>query len=114
MNYCCPKCRHGLSVHRLFFRDVSACARCGQQVVLGDFLAFFMASISMLVTALATLYLLSHALEQYFVAASYALSVGMTAGLVVLLLLGRARPFRRGRRKRRSARRAPIARAAKA
>jgi membrane-bound metal-dependent hydrolase YbcI (DUF457 family) len=113
MNFRCPKCRHRLAAHSLFFRDISACAHCGQQVVLGEFLAFFMASVSMTVISLATLYLLSHALEEYFVAAGYALFVGMAAGVLVLLLLGRPQPFRGARGKRRGARRRPIARAAR-
>jgi hypothetical protein len=109
MNFRCPSCRHRLAAHSLFFRDISACAHCGQQVVLGEFLAFFMASLSMTVISLATLYLLSHALEEYFVAAGYALFVGMAAGLVVLFLLGRAQPFRRRRGKRAGGPRTPFA-----
>ena len=97
MNYRCPKCRHKLNVRSLFFHDVSACAKCGQKVVLGDFLAFFMAAITMMVSALTALYVLSHELDWYLVAAAYAVSIGMIAGLVVLLLLGRATPFRRSR-----------------
>jgi DNA-directed RNA polymerase subunit RPC12/RpoP len=97
MNYRCPKCKSKLNVRSLFFHDVSACAKCGQKVVLGDFLAFFMAAITMMVSALTALYVLSHELEWYLVAAAYAVSIGMIAGLVVLLLLGRATPFRRSR-----------------
>ncbi|QJW83534.1 hypothetical protein HK414_03380 [Ramlibacter terrae] len=82
-------------MRNLFFRDISACAGCGQKVVLGDFLAFSMAALAMLVTALSSLYVLSHELDEYFVAAGYALAIGMTSGLVVLLLLGRATAFRR-------------------
>ncbi|HEY8356829.1 MAG TPA: hypothetical protein VIL30_05140 [Ramlibacter sp.] len=95
MNYRCPKCSQRLQVRKLFFQDISACAGCGQKVVLGDFLAFSMAALAMLVCALSSLYILSHEVEEYFVAAGYALAIGMTAGLVVLLLLGRATPFRR-------------------
>jgi hypothetical protein len=109
MNYRCPKCSHPLQVRKLFFHDISACQDCGQQVVLGDFLAFAMAAVTMLVSALAALYLLSHEFEEYFVAAGYAVSIGMGAGLLVLLLLGRATPFRRAR----SRRRAPAAEAAR-
>jgi O-antigen/teichoic acid export membrane protein len=108
MNFRCPSCRHRLAAHSLLFRDVSACAHCGQQVVLGEFLAFFMAALSMTVSSLATLYLLSHALEEYLVAAGYALFVGMAAGVVVLFLLGRAQPLRRRRKKRRSRRGMPL------
>lgn len=97
MNYRCPQCSQKLSVRSLFFHDISACSHCGQKVVLGDFLAFFMAAVAMLVSALTALYMLNEELQQYFVAAGYALSIGMAAGVVVLLLLGRATPFRRGR-----------------
>lgn len=97
MNYRCPKCSHRLNIRSLFFHDISACARCGQKVVLGDFLAFFMAALAMMVSALTALYVLSHELDMYLVAAGYAVSIGMTAGLVVLFLLGRATPFRRAR-----------------
>ena len=92
MNYRCPQCQHRLNVRSLFFHDISTCGHCGQQVVLGDFLAFFMAAIAMSVTALSALYLLNHELDMYFVAAGYAVSLGMLAGIVVLLLLGKAIP----------------------
>ena len=95
MNYRCPKCSNPLKVRSLFFRDISACSQCGQRVVLGDFFAFFMAAITMLVSALTALYVLSHEVDQYFVAAGYALSIGMLGGLGVLLLLGKATPFKR-------------------
>jgi uncharacterized paraquat-inducible protein A len=98
MNYRCPQCSRMLNVRSLFFHDISACASCGQKVVLGDFLAFSMAALTMLASALTALYLLSQELE-YFVAAGYAITIGMVSGIVVLLLLGRATPFRRvGRR----------------
>ena len=97
MNYKCPQCRHTLKVRNLFFHDISACSHCGQKVVLGDFLAFSMAALAMAVSAITALYVLSHELDQYFVAAGYAVSIGMISGLVVLLLLGRATPFKRGR-----------------
>jgi hypothetical protein len=97
MNYRCPKCSHPLQIRKLFFHDISACRDCGQQVVLGDFLAFSMAAVTMLVSALTALYVLSQQFEEYFVAAGYAVSIGMGAGLLVLLLLGRATPFRRAR-----------------
>jgi hypothetical protein len=100
MNYRCPRCSQRLNVRSLFFHDISACHGCGQKVVLGDFPAFFMAALSMSVAALSTLYILSHELDEYFVAAGYAISVGMIAGLVVLLLLGRATPFRQMRVRR--------------
>lgn len=96
MNYRCPRCSHRLRVRNLFFHDISACRQCGQKVVLGDFLAFFMAAVAMLVSALSALYMLSDSMD-YFVAASYAVSIGMGAGLAVLLLLGRATPLRGGR-----------------
>jgi hypothetical protein len=99
MNYRCPHCKHRLDVRNLFFRDISACGHCRQKVVLGDFLAFMMAALAMLVTALSSLYILSHELAEYFVAAGYAVSLGMAAGIVVLLLLGKATPFRRTRRR---------------
>jgi uncharacterized protein (DUF983 family) len=97
MNYRCPHCRNRLNVRSLFFHDISACASCGQKVVLGDFLAFFMAALAMSVAALTALLVLSQELEEYFVAAGYAVAIGMGAWLVVLLLLGKAAPFRRGR-----------------
>ena len=101
MNYRCPQCSRMLDVRSLFFRDISACANCGQKVVLGDFLAFAMAALTMLVSALTALYVLSQDLE-YFVAAGYAITIGMVSGIVVLVLLGRATRFRRsGRRQRR-------------
>jgi hypothetical protein len=96
-----------LSIRSLFFRDISACAKCGQKVVLGDFLAFFMAAVTMLVSALTALYVLSQE-QEYFVAAGYALTIGMLSGIAVLLLLGRATPFRGARRReRRMTRAAP-------
>jgi hypothetical protein len=95
MIYRCPQCKNRLRIRSLFFRDISACSACGQQVVLGDFLAFSMAALSMLVTALSALYVFSHEVEEYFVAAGYSLAIGMGTGLVVLFLLGRATPFKR-------------------
>ena len=97
MNYRCPNCSHKLGIAALFFRDISTCTACGQKVVLGDFLAFAMAAVAMLVAALSALVILSHEIEQYYVAAAYAVSIGMASGLAVLFLLGRATPFR-GRR----------------
>lgn len=108
MNYRCPQCSHKLNVRSLFFHDIVACRHCGQKVVLGDFFAFFLAAVTMSVAALTTLYVLSHELEEYFVAAGYAVSVGMIAGLVVLLLLGRATPFKQVRLVKRT-RPAPLA-----
>lgn len=95
MNYRCPKCSHRLNVRNLFFHDISTCAHCGQKVVLGDVLAFFMAALTMLVAALTSLYVFSNEVPEYFVAAGYAVSIGMISGIVVLLVLGRATPFRR-------------------
>jgi hypothetical protein len=92
-----------LSVRTLFFHDISVCPQCRQKVVLGDFLAFAMAAVSMLVSALTSLYILSHEFDEYFVAAGYSLSIGMVAGLVVLFLLGRATPFRRVGKRRQEA-----------
>jgi DNA-directed RNA polymerase subunit RPC12/RpoP len=100
MNYRCPQCSQRLNLRSLFFHDISTCSHCGQKVVLGDFLAFSMAAVTMLVSALTALYVLNEELQQYFVAAGYALSIGMGAGVIVLLLLGRATPFRRGRVRR--------------
>ena len=100
MNYRCPHCKNGLSVPKLFFSDISACKHCGQKVVLGDFLGFFMAAISMSVAALTSLYVLTNQPgTEYYVAGGYALSIGMFTGLVVLFLLGRATPHRRMRRR---------------
>lgn len=107
MNYRCPQCSQALNVRSLFFHDISTCSHCGQTVVLGDFLAFSLAAVAMLVAALSSLYILSHALDDYFVAAGYALALGMGAGLAVLLLLGRAIPFRRRREHERAPRAHP-------
>ena len=95
MNYHCPQCTRTLKVRNLFFHDITSCPDCGQKVVLGDFFAFAFAALAMLVSALSTLYVLSHEFDEYFVAAGYALTIGMVAGLAVLLLLGRATPFKR-------------------
>lgn len=96
MDYHCPRCRKMLSVRSLYFHDVSACSKCGQKVVLGDFLAFAMAALTMCVAALTALYLLTQQFDEYFIAAGYAVSIGMVSGIAVLLLLGRATSFRRG------------------
>jgi hypothetical protein len=100
MNYRCPQCQRMLKATSLFFHDITACPNCGQKVVLGDFFAFFVAAVTMLVSALSVLYILSHELDEYYVAAGYALAIGVGAGLVVLFLLGRATPFRRVKRRR--------------
>src|SRR5437763_15306724 len=100
MNYRCPQCSRMLKVRSLFFHDITACPKCGQKVVLGDFFAFFVAAITMIVLALSVLYILSHELDEYYVAAGYALSVGVLGGLVVLVLLGRAVPFQRVKARR--------------
>ena len=102
MNYRCPKCSQGLAIRSLFFRDISACAHCGQKVVLGDFLAFAMATLTVLVIGLAALVVLSAEMQD-LVAAGYALAIGMLAGLAVLFLLGRARPYRGARLRRHGA-----------
>jgi DNA-directed RNA polymerase subunit RPC12/RpoP len=109
MNYRCPKCSERLKVRSLFLHDIVTCPHCGQKVVLGDVLAFFMAALTMAVAALTTLYVLSQEVDQYVVAAGYAVSVGMAGGVLVLLLLGRATPFRRTRLVRRGTRPAPLA-----
>lgn len=96
MNYHCPQCSRMLNVRSLFLHDISTCPQCGQKVVLGDFFAFFVAALTMLVSALTALYIFSQA-EEYFVAAGFAVSIGMASGIAVLLLLGRASPFRRTR-----------------
>jgi len=97
MNYHCPHCQRMLNVRSLYFHDVSACRHCGQKVVLGDLLAFGMAALAMCVSALVALYVFTEEFMPYIVAAGYAVAIGMAAGIVVLLLLGRATPFRRGR-----------------
>jgi DNA-directed RNA polymerase subunit RPC12/RpoP len=94
MDYHCPHCTKSLAVHQLFFHDISACRHCGQKVVLGDFLAFAMAALAMSVLALSALYFLTQEFEEYYIAAGYAVSIGMASGIAVLLLLGRATPFR--------------------
>ena len=88
MNYRCPKCSHRLKVRTLFFHDISTCSHCGTKVVLGDVLAFFMAALTMLVAALTSLYVFSNEVAEYFVAAGYAVAIGMLSGIVVLLVLG--------------------------
>ena len=94
MNYRCPNCRQKLALSKLFFSDISACKECGQKVVLGDFLAFSLASLAMMVMALSALYTLLHRVDDYVVAGGYALAIGMTTGLVILLLLGKASAYR--------------------
>lgn len=103
MNYRCPQCRNALSVPKLFFSDISACRNCSQKVVLGDFLAFFVASVSMMVMALSSLYILTNRLNDNYVAGGYALSIGMLTGIVVLVLLGRATPYRALRKRKAAA-----------
>ncbi len=53
-----------LGVSKLFFSDISACKQCGQKVVLGDFVAFVVATVSMMVMALSCLYLLTQRTSQ--------------------------------------------------
>ncbi len=103
MDYRCPRCRHSLSVPKLFFSDISACKECQQKVVLGDFLGFFVASVAMMVMALSSLYILTERLRDYYVAGGYALSIGMATGIVVLVLLGRATPYRPIRKRKAAA-----------
>ncbi|HVZ45573.1 MAG TPA: hypothetical protein VHA82_17315 [Ramlibacter sp.] len=95
MNYHCPHCGRMVGVHRLFFSDITACKECGQKLVLGDFLAFFVAALAMLVMALSALYKLSHVFYNPLVAGGYSVAIGMITGIVVLLLLGRAKPYKR-------------------
>ena len=104
MDYHCPQCKRMLQVRNLYFRDVSACRHCGQTVVLGDFLAFAVAALTMSASALLALYLLQQQFAEYFVAAGYSVAIGMASGIAVLLLLGRATAFRRVRRGRKPAR----------
>jgi hypothetical protein len=92
-----------LSVPKLFFSDISACKSCHQKVVLGDFLAFFIASVSMMIMALSALYILTNQLFDNYVAGGYALSIGMVTGIVVLILLGRATPYRPIRKRKAAA-----------
>ncbi len=94
MHYRCPQCTTMLNVPKLFFSDISSCARCGQKVSLGDFLAFFVAAVAMLVMALSTLYMLTEGTGDPIVAGGYAVSAGMVSGIVVLVLLGRAVAFK--------------------
>ena len=94
MNYRCPQCSHMLGVTKLFFSDISACKDCGQKVVLGDFLAFFLAAMSMLVLALSALYWFTQDRAHPVVAGGYSMAIGMFTGIVVLLLLGRAIPYK--------------------
>ncbi len=94
MDYRCPRCRHSLSVAKLLFSDISSCKECQQKVVLGDFLGFFVASVAMMVMSLSSLYILTERLHDYYVAAGYAIAIGMATGIIVLLLLGRATPYR--------------------
>lgn len=95
MNYRCPHCKNKLVISKLFFKDISACKECGQRVVLGDALSFFIASLSMLVMALSSLYTLSHKFPDPVVSGGYAIAIGMVTGIAVLLLLGRAIPYKR-------------------
>jgi len=97
MDYHCPQCRRMLKVPSLYFHDISTCGHCGQKVVLGDFAAFAVAALTMCASAVLALYLLSEHFQEYYVAAGYAVAVGMIAGIAVLLLLGRATPVRRAR-----------------
>jgi hypothetical protein len=95
MNYRCPQCKNRLPVHKLFFSDISACKQCGQRVVLGDAVGFFIAAMSMMVIALTALYTLTFNLQDPLIAGGYSLAAGMITGIVVLVLLGRAMPYKR-------------------
>jgi uncharacterized protein (DUF983 family) len=94
MNYRCPHCKDKLKLAKLFFKDISACPHCGQKVVLGDFLAFLMASLSLFVVGMTVLWRLSQYTNDPFVSAGYALGAGIFTAIVVLVLLGRAKPYR--------------------
>ena len=94
MDYRCPKCAQTVNVPKLLFSDVSSCANCGQRVTLGDFFAFFMSAIAMLVTALSSVYLLTHELDDAYLAGGLAVAIGLVFSVAVLILLGRAKPAR--------------------
>ena len=94
MNYRCPNCSASINVPKLLFTDISSCEQCGQKVTLGDFFAFIMAAVSMLVTALSSVYLLSHELNNTYLAGALAVVIGLVFSVVVLLLLGRAKAYR--------------------
>jgi DNA-directed RNA polymerase subunit RPC12/RpoP len=106
MNYRCPKCSTRLSVGKLFFSDISTCGNCGERVVLGDFFAFFMAAMSMIVIALSSVYLLAHELNELdepYTAGGLGLAIGMASAIAVVLLLGRAQSTNRQSRRAPSA-----------
>jgi DNA-directed RNA polymerase subunit RPC12/RpoP len=94
MNYRCPHCKDKLQIAKLFFKDISACPHCGQRVVLGDFVAFLMASLALFVVGMSVLWRTSHYNYDPIISAGYALGAGITAAIVVLVLLGRAIPYR--------------------
>ncbi|WP_395687598.1 hypothetical protein [Caenimonas koreensis] len=108
MHYRCPQCSKILNVPKLFFSDISACKSCGQKVMLGDFLAFFMAAVSMLVMALSALYLITLTVSDPIISGGYALSIGMVTGIVVLVLLGRAVRFKSMANKHAPSQKAPL------
>ena len=93
MDYRCPKCKERLNLGKLLFSDISQCAQCGQKVVLGDFFALAMSCISMLVTSLSMVYTLTHAMDDPYIAGVLAVLMGLGLSTVVLLLLGRAKPY---------------------
>ena len=95
MNYRCPQCKQMLNVRKLFFSDISSCKECGQRVVLGDAVGFFIAAMAMMVMALSTLYMLTFNFQDPIIAGGYALAAGMLTGIVILVLLGRAIPYKR-------------------
>ena len=94
MNYRCPHCHNKLSIRKLFLKDISECKSCGQRVVLGDFLAFFMASIALFVTGMAVLWRVNYYTHDAIVSGGYALGAGIAMAILVLVLLGRAKPYR--------------------
>ena len=108
MNYRCPHCKDRLKVAKLFFKDISQCPHCGQKVVLGDFVAFLMASITLFIVGMTVLWRVSHFIFDPIVAGGYALSAGVLASIVILVLLGRAKPYRPLRFRQTTAR-APLA-----
>jgi hypothetical protein len=53
--------------------------------------------------ALSSLYILTNHMNDNYVAGGYALSIGMLTGIVVLILLGRATPYRPIRKRKAAA-----------
>jgi hypothetical protein len=94
MNYRCPHCTRMLNVPKLFFTDISVCKECGQRVALGDFFAFAMAAFGLIVGALTAMFRLMQTIDDPFVAGGYSIAIGMGVALVVLFLLGKAKPYK--------------------